>query len=264
VAGWDFERYCERLQEQTDRLAADIQQVVAGGKAGLPVATCPGWTIADVIGHTGGVHRWAEHMVATRATERADRGDIKVNFPDDPARYPGWLTDGVAALTATLRAAGPQAPVWTFAPDHRAFWWARRMVHETAVHGADVVLAVDRVPRFDPEQSADGIDELLALFPYSPRTHETIRALPAGGESIHLHATDCDGEWMIRLTPGGMTWERGHGKGTVAVRGPVGTLFLFAYGRAGANDPALGADSQALEVLGDRDLLADWTVKTAL
>jgi uncharacterized protein (TIGR03083 family) len=187
-----------------------------------------------------------------------------MNFPDDPSRYPGWLTDGAAALTATLRAAGPQAPVWTFAPDHRALWWARRMAHETAVHGADVVLSAGRVPRLDPEQSADGIDELLAFLPYGRRTRETIATLPAAGESIHLHATDYDGEWMIRLTPGGMTWERGHGKGTVAVRGPVGTLFLFAYGRAGAGDEALGAASQSLEVFGDRDLLADWTVKTAL
>jgi uncharacterized protein (TIGR03083 family) len=257
VTGWDFERYCRQLEAETTRLAAVTREAVAGQKAGLPVTTCPGWTLADLIRHTGGVHRWAGHMVAARATGPADRGAVEVDFPDDPARYPGWLTDGAAALTAALRAAGPQAPVWTFAPDRRASWWARRMVHETAVHRADVVLALGRSPRFDPEQSADGIDELLALLPYGRRTRETIRALPADGRSIHLHATDCDGEWMISLTPDGMTWERGHGKGTAAVRGPVGTLLLFAYGRAGAASPAL-------EVFGDRDLLADWAAKTAL
>ena len=257
MTGWDFERYCRQLEAETTRLAAVTREAVAGQKAGLPATTCPGWTLADVIGHTGGVHRWAGHMVRTRATGPADREAVEVDFPGDPARYPGWLTDGAAALTAELRAAGPQAPVWTFAPDRRASWWARRMVHETAVHRADVALALGRAPRFDPEQSADGIDELLALLPYGHRTREAIRALPAEGQSIHLHATDCDGEWMIRLTQDGMTWERGHGKGTAAVRGPVGTLLLFAYGRAGAASPAL-------EVFGDRDLLADWAAKTAL
>jgi uncharacterized protein (TIGR03083 family) len=257
VTGWNFERYCQRLEEQSAMFAADVQEVVAGGKPDVPVATCPGWTLGDVIRHTGTVHRMAEQMVRTRATERADPWGPAVNFPDDPARYPGWLTDGATALTATLRAAGPQAPVWTMGADNRAFWWARRMVHETAVHGADVVLAQGRVPRLDPEQSADGIDELLAFLPYGRTTRETIKALPAGGESIHLHATDYDGEWMIRLTADGMRWERGHGKGTVAVRGPVGSLLLLAYGRAGAADPAL-------KVFGDRDLLADWAAKTAL
>ena len=263
MTGWDFERYCERLEAETASLAASTQEAVAGTGlemspgAGLRVATCPGWTLADLIRHTGGVHRWVGHMVAARATEPAVRADVEVNFPGDPARYPGWLADGAAALSAALRAAGPQAPVWTPAPDQRASWWARRMLHETAVHGADVVLALGRAPRLDPEQSADGISEFLALLPYGPRTHQTIRALPAGGESIHLHATDCDGEWTIRLAPDGMTWERGHGKGTAAVRGPAGTLLLFAYGRVGASSPAL-------EVFGDRDLLADWAGKTAL
>jgi uncharacterized protein (TIGR03083 family) len=257
VTGWDFERYCERLEEQSARFAADVHEVVAGGNAGLPVATCPGWTIADVIRHTGTVHRMADHTVRTRATERVDPRDLGVNFPGDPARYPGWLTDGAAALTATLRAAGPQAQAWTMGPGHRAAWWARRMVHETAVHEADVVLAQGRTPELDPGQSADGIDELLAFLPYGRTTRETIKALPSGGESIHLHATDCDGEWMIRLTADGMRWERGHGKGSVAVRGPVAVLFLFAYGRVGPDDPAL-------EVFGDRDLLADWAARTAL
>ena len=257
MTGWEFERYCERLQEQTATFADDIVGCLAGPGAGLPVATCPGWTIADVIRHTGTVHRMAEHTVRTRATERVDPRDLGVSFPGDPAGYPGWLTDGAAALTATLRAAGPQAQAWTMGPDHRAAWWARRMVHETAVHGADAVLAQGRAPELDAEQSADGIDEFLAFLPYARTTRETIKALPSGGESIHLHATDCDGEWMIRLTAGGMRWERGHGKGTVAVRGQVAALFLFAYGRVGPGDPAL-------EVFGDRDLLAGWAAKTTL
>lgn len=257
MTGWDFDRYCRQLDAETTGFAADIRRAVAGRSAGLAIPTCPGWTLANLVGHTGGVHRWAEHMVRTRAAERADRRDIELNFPDDPGRYAGWLCEGAAALTATLRAAGAQAPAWTVVPGHRAGWWARRMLHETAVHRADVVLADGRAPQFDPEQSADGISELLALLPYGPRTRETIRTLPAGGESIHLHATDCDGEWTIRLTPGGVRTERGHGKGTAAVRGPAGALLLFVYGRAGAGHGSL-------EVFGDRDLLAEWTAKTAL
>ena len=51
------------------------------------------------------------------------------------------------------------------------------------------------------------------------------------GETIHLHATDTDGEWLIRLTPDGIETSREHAKGDVAARGPASDLFLFLVGR---------------------------------
>ena len=44
------------------------------------------------------------------------------------------------------------------------------------------------------------------------------------GVTIHLHATDAPGEWMIERTPDGFTYAHGHGKGDVALRGPISDL----------------------------------------
>jgi predicted lipid carrier protein YhbT len=69
------------------------------------------------------------------------------------------------------------------------------------------------------------------------------------GETIHLHATDGDGEWLMRLAPGEVTVTREHAKGDVAGRGSASDLLLFLYGRVAPD---------ALEVFGDAPLLARW------
>jgi hypothetical protein len=74
---------------------------------------------------------------------------------------------------------------------------------------------------------------------------------------MHLHATDSDGEWLVRFTESGIAWERGHGRASVALRGPVASLLLFTYGRLSPADPRLA-------VFGDADLLDAWQQKTAL
>jgi uncharacterized protein (TIGR03083 family) len=245
----EFDSYCDRI---TTVVAALNREPVAD--LGLGVPTCPGWSIADLIQHTGTVHRWTERIVATGATERPRFGVVS---PDDASEYADWLAVGADQLTATLRAAGPDAACWAWGADQHARWWARRMVFETLLHHADLVLASGREPVLDPGESADGIDELLANLPYGRRTRVSMAELPTGGETVHLHATDSDGEWMIRLHPGGMTWERGHGKGDVALRGPAADLLLFAYGRYSPDHPRF-------QVFGDRDLLTQWQSKTAL
>jgi predicted lipid carrier protein YhbT len=70
---------------------------------------------------------------------------------------------------------------------------------------------------------------------------------PVGGrgQAVHLHATDAEGEWLVRLLPAGVEVGRGHAKGDAAARGPASDLLLFLWGRAPADrleqagDPAL-------------------------
>jgi MDMPI C-terminal domain len=66
------------------------------------------------------------------------------------------------------------------------------------------------------------------------------------GGSIHLHATDADGEWTLRTDDGLLKVARGHAKGDVAVRGPASSLLLLLWRRVGATDYGLerfGADA---------------------
>lgn len=249
----EYERLCARAGAEIEAMAS-----VVGGAPDIAaaVATCPEWTIADLARHTGLIHRWVTRIVSSRA-------DSRIAFPDADSPWESadgwaqWLSAGAVPLLAALREAGPDAACWTWGPGRSAGWWARRMLHETTVHRADAELALGAVPVIDPRVAADGIGEFLANLPASRRAGPHLSSLPAG-ESMHLHATDADGEWLVRfLGPAGIEWSAGHAKASAAVRGPVAELLLFAYGRIPPSDPRLS-------VFGDPSVLTAWQSKTAL
>jgi hypothetical protein len=116
------------------------------------------------------------------------------------------------------------------------------MVHrwdtETAVGGGTGAL--------DPAMAVDGIDELFEVFV----SRRDVRALGSDGATIHLHATDAEGEWLVRCTGDRPEVTREHAKGDVAARGRAEDLLLFLYNRVGAD---------RLEVFGDAALLDRWS-----
>jgi uncharacterized protein (TIGR03083 family) len=249
----DHAWFCEAASAEIALMAAAVSDV---SDTAAEVATCPGWTVADLAAHIGGIHRWVTAIVASQAPSRLPFPEVapESSSADDLAE---WLTAGAGPLLESLRAAGPVTPVWTWGPGRTSGWWARRMVHETAVHRADAELAAGiAAPVIDPVVAADGIDEFLFNLPSARRPYKHLASLPTGA-SLHLHATDADGEWLIRFTESGIAWERGHAKATVAVRGPVALLLLFTYGRVP------GADER-FAVFGDASVLDDWQQKTTL
>jgi uncharacterized protein (TIGR03083 family) len=247
--GW----FCEAASAEIERMAAVV--------AGIPdptadAPTCPGWTIADVTVHAGTIHRWVTEIVATQAPARLPFPELAPESSSSEG-LAEWLTAGAAPLLASLRAAGPVTPVWTWGPGRTSGWWARRMVHETVVHRADAELAAGvATPAVDPVVAADGIDEFLFNLPSARRPYKKLASLPTGA-SLHLHATDADGEWLVRFTESGITWERGHAKATVALRGPVALLLLFTYGRVPGVD-------ERFALFGDVSVLDAWQQKTTL
>jgi uncharacterized protein (TIGR03083 family) len=248
------EWFCEQTGAEIARMAS----LVAGADPAEPVPTCPPWSVARLVKHTGIVHRWVTHIVSNRSGDPVSQRDVAAGLPDLQTAYPGWLADGAAPLIAALRAAGPDQAVWTLSgpEEQRSGWWTRRMLHETTMHRADAQFAVGEWPDFDPVVAADGIEEFLGYLPTAPRPRDHLGSLPAG-KSLHLHATDTDGEWLIRFGDGTVTWSRGHEKASVAVRGPVAALLLFTYGRL---EPA----AESLTVFGDSSVLGAWREKTAL
>ena len=251
----DHEWFCERAGAEIGALAD-----VVGGAPDIAagVSACPGWTVADLAAHTGNIHRWATAIVATRAAARPPFPVVESPWSSADG-WAAWLASGGRPLLDALRSAGPATEVWTWGPGRTSGWWARRMLHETAVHRADAQLALGIEPVIDPVTAADGIEEFLDNLPSARRPARHLADLPAGA-SVHLHATDSDGEWLVRFGadgPGTMSWARGHQKATAAVRGPVADLLLFTYGRYPAADPRLS-------VFGDASLLGLWQEKLAL
>jgi len=148
----------------TDFFIASIQgdaaaMIAAVGIVGLeaPVPTCPGWTVLDLVTHTGVVHR---HKAET----------VRGGYLDEPPPQPDgpsgdvlrWFSDGVEEMLAIFVDADLSVPTWTWcAHEHSADWWVRRMAHETAIHAADAVLASGGTAVIERDLAIDGVDEIL-------------------------------------------------------------------------------------------------------
>ncbi|WP_432192464.1 maleylpyruvate isomerase N-terminal domain-containing protein [Streptomyces sp. bgisy027] len=103
-----FERHCDEIMSQTERLTAHVH----GTDLTAPVVTCPGWNLGQLLRHVGGDHRWAEEIVRTRATGPVPDdlvNDLGADTDEEAAVLVPWLTEGAQRLSATLRAAGPDA-----------------------------------------------------------------------------------------------------------------------------------------------------------
>jgi uncharacterized protein (TIGR03083 family) len=227
--------------DELERQGRALADLAALADPDAPVPTCPGWTLRDLVAHTGGVHRWAAALV------RGDAGadpDAELEAPTgDPVE---WFRAGHAALVAALRAAPADLATWSFlpAPSPLAFW-ARRQAHETAVHRADAEVAVgspDAAAAFPPAFAADGIDELLTGFLARPGR---LRSTPE--YRLLVAPDDVPERWLVVVGPDGTRTERGTGPAGCTLRGPAGLLYLFLWNRV----PAVPVD-------GDAALAARW------
>lgn len=254
------DRYCDEIAHQVGLLRA---VVTSGADLSMTVPTCPDWSLQRLARHTGGALRWAELLVRTRAREEVPDEKVPLGEgPENAGDLDAWLAETGDMLVATLREAGPDAEVWSWAGIPTSGFWARRMAHELTVHRADAALAAGLPYEVAPDIAADAVDEWLQIVEFVQRAmpHDGARELRGPGRSIHLHATDgtpeLDAEWLVELTEDHILWRRGHAKATVALRGPLTTVMLAFYRR-------LPLDHAELEVLGERELLEFWLERTA-
>jgi uncharacterized protein (TIGR03083 family) len=251
-----YDRYCAEIVAQTDLLRSRSE----GADMTTPVPSCPGWNLGQLLRHLGGAHRWVETIVRTRATRPPSDDqvrDLSGYGKEDAAMLDAWLAEGAAHLADTLRAAGPDAEMWTAIPGETPVFWARRMAHETVIHRADAILALSAEFTVDEEIALDALDEWMELgsLPQIFEVQPHRRELLGPGRTLHLHATDtaaeAAAEWLIDLTGDAIVWRRAHEKAAVAVRGPLTGLLLLVYRRRPAR-------SRGIEVLGDLQLLDFW------
>jgi uncharacterized protein (TIGR03083 family) len=254
-----YDRYCAEILAQTELLVP----VITAADLAVPVPSCPGWNVANLVRHVGGVQRWAEHVVRTRATgpvgeDEFDTRRAAVDTVEDPAELASWLLAGASELARQLRSVGPDTPLWTPVPaSDNALFYARRFTHETAMHRADATIALGAGFTIDPDVALDTIDEWMALgsLPIHFEVHPRTRELLGPGRTLHFHATDtpqdAGAEWVVDLTGDTLAWRRAHEKAAVAVRGPLTELLLLIYKRRAVDGPDI-------EVVGDRELLDFW------
>lgn len=233
-------------------LRADIDRILLTPPESLDAAVdaCPGWDVADLLGHHAGVFAFVTAQL------RAEPGAEMATFdppPDGPAL--DVFAEAARGLLDALDATDPDEhrPNWAGAPT--AAFWFRRMAQETAIHRWDAQAAVGEPEPIDTALAIDGVDELADTF---LRFAEQ-RGITGEGETVHLHATDDDlapgaGEWMFAFGPEGVEVTHEHGKGDMAGRGSASDLLLFVWNRRPVE----------LTCFGEPDLMRWWPAHVSI
>jgi uncharacterized protein (TIGR03083 family) len=254
------ERYCDEIVAQTQQLASFLDARGQPSDARVTVPSCPGWNVAQLLRHLGGVQRWAEETVRTRADGPvADEyhGALSEYAGEDLAVVVPWLVESAALLADALREAGPRAAVWTPVSGATADFYARRFTHETLVHRADVALALAGDVTVAPDVAVDALDEWMELgaLPVHLDRDPRMRELLGPGRTLRLHAGDMgpgrEADWVVDLTGEVIDWRRSGEPAAVTVEAPLSALVLLVYRRL--TPAAAGAT-----VSGDGRLLDFW------
>jgi uncharacterized protein (TIGR03083 family) len=215
------EEYVGLLRADGEALA-----VAAAGALERAVPSCPGWTVADLVAHTGAVHRDKAAIVRHGGTERPPRDEMEA--PGGAALL-DWYREGLHDLVDLLGATDPEQPAWSWSGDTRVAFWQRRMAHETAIHRWDAQAAVRTPWPITPSAfAADGVAEVLDIW------LEGVDGAPYPGPdgTLHVHATDTAGEWLVTLAAGREPEvAAGHAKADAALRGPASDLDLVLWAR---------------------------------
>lgn len=204
--------------------------------------------MAALLAHVGSAHRWFTDIVQARATEDPHR------FPAAPADARdllAWYDEGLAELMEVLSAIPPGERVWNWFDNKPApaRFWHRRASLETAVHRWDAQFAAGNAEPVDPELAVDGIDEHLDFLSFFFLLK--VKHVEGLTGSLHLHATDMDGEWLLNLAPDRIEHSHSHAKADAALQGPASDLFLWLVNRR-------SPDSPELRLFGDRGIIDAW------
>jgi hypothetical protein len=173
-----------------------------------PIESCPGWTAADL----------GFHLVETFEGTCTDFGSAEGMSP-------------AAALERALEVLPANA-----------LEEAQAVAQECAIHRWDAATAFGQPYEVEPELACDSIpsffeDAWPMLLDHLDR--------PAGtGQTLHLHRTDGEGEWLVTLDHRPVVTVE-HRKADVAVRGSASDLLLWLWGRI--DPPEIHGDRTVLE-----------------
>lgn len=248
--------------EYLNHIESDGLALVAAAENSMEstVPCCPGWKVADVVAHTGVVHRHKTAIVAGRLQENPDPP------PTPDQELAEWFRDGLDRLLDSLRAADPNETVFTWVEsDQTVGFWYRRMAHETLIHRIDVEQALGQVGEINPALAADGIDEVLTVY---------VGGYPAwgtfvpGDELATISCSDAPYRWTVRF--GTFSGRSPHTSreydlpafevvpetaASVDISGPAADLDLWLWGRGTLDQLTVQGDRQQAERL--REICAE-------
>lgn len=223
-----------------DRARADGERIIelAAAHPESQVPNCPDWDGRGLASHMARV--W--HMLSLIVEHQLDTFPGRDLFPEKVEG--GELEAARVALERVdthMRALEPGAPQWSWATTQTTDYYVRRLHLENLVHRVDAEQMAGLESEIEGDEAADAVDERFMEF--APLRE----GRPAG--SLHVHRTDGEGEWTVKVEDDTIVATREHAKGDAAARGTGADLMLAIWGR-GPLDP--------LEIFGDEALVADW------
>ncbi len=243
-AAMDVGEYLDHLRREQRRFV----EVVSVADLDAPVPTCPGWSLADLLVHLGGVQRWAASIVAGRLVERPTREEREAAAkPPGVGDLVAWFTDGGDQLESALAAAPADLECWTFYPALTPLsFWARRQSQELAVHRYDAETPATTPGPLPADLAADGIDEVLLSFFGSVIGSSDVDDDGPAPVTLAVVPHDSPSSWLIALDGERLSASRGARAADCTVTGTSSDLDLFLWNRVGPD---------ALHVEGDRTVL---------
>ncbi|MGN6688220.1 MAG: maleylpyruvate isomerase family mycothiol-dependent enzyme [Actinomycetales bacterium] len=246
------------LLTAVEREGALLLRAARAAGLGVPVPSCPGWTVEDLVRHTAQVY---EHKVQC----------IRLGAPPEPwppdrsaAEPLAWFAAALDAVVDELRSHEASDSAWTWFPeDQTVGFWIRRMAQETLIHRVDAELAaqaahaLSEISPIDPALAVDGIDELLAVFLDDDWSEWPGSASAPPPFTVVVTTTAHprpDETWRLLLEPSRVSAvrESGGAAADVTVAGPPAEVLLWLWARGGDDAVTVTGDEGLQQALRDR------------
>ncbi len=238
--------HLEALRSESARLAAAARKDLEAA-----ILSCPGWSMADLVWHTGTIVHWIGSFLRARGAGH----DATLVAPEAPSddELVTWFEEGAEGLARMLTEEDPTDTLGQQFPDgYGGPSLYRHYAREVAVHRWDAEAAVSVPDPIDDGLAADWLDDLLIAWLPNAAARGNQAQGPWEGEAVGFHRSDGPGDWLVRLTGAGIvepTW--GKGSADVMVNGSASGLLLVALNR-------IPLDDRRVEIVGHAEVLERW------
>ncbi|MEV7524324.1 maleylpyruvate isomerase family mycothiol-dependent enzyme [Streptomyces sp. NPDC091371] len=239
------------FQSEASAFEKAVRRAVDPGGPLPLVPSCPGWSVSELVGHLGGVHRYLAHVLRERLAAPPDPAGLGLpEAPADPEALTDWFARGARELVELFRELGPDTPVWSWSAEQTSGFWLRMQLIELAVHRWDAESATGSPGPLDPALAADAVTQTFEVM--APARRSWKQAPPGTGERYRFRRTDGVETWTVGFTPDAVRLEPAPATAApvdVEAAGTASDLALFLWGRLPAT---------ALRVSGDATRLEHW------
>lgn len=185
-----FDDYLRHIESESARFLAVLTDCDPDAR----VPGCPDWTAADLLWHLTRVQDFWTHVIAHRPVAPEDYPEPE--RPADQAALLSRFAAQTAAFSATISAADPKDPAWSWSAEQTVGFTYRRQALEALIHRVDAEQAAGLPSDLDPALAADAVDEVLDIMYGGKPAWGTFAPLP---HFVRVDITDTDSSLWVQL-----------------------------------------------------------------